>query len=328
MRVEELREELLTNIKVLDETTWEGRAKKPIIMRWLDNFEESDQIRALYLLSQFMYFGNLQMRNLLKALYRDIFKYRKIMEIRKANSDTTDLGKIRSHYDDALKRTRFLAIGNPSESGQHLLYFFRQENKLSKRLFINSHEIFDRSSSPVKLKYPNVDEYVFIDDFCGSGTQASGYSDTVLKELKSINDKITTSYIMLFGTSDGIDNVRKNTDFDKVEAVFELDETFRCFDENSRYFTNCPESINKELCEQMSAKHGFELMKSIWALEGVTQPQLDEISERDRHGYKDNQLMIGFFHNTPDNSLPIFWYDEKNLNWFPIFKRYNKKYGF
>ena len=139
---EELESELLSKIKVLDETTWEGRAKKPIIIKWLANFEEKERIQALYMLSQFMYFGSLQMRNLLKAMFRDIFKYRKIKEIRKANSNTLDLGLINKEFDKALKNTLFLGIGNPSESGQHLLYFFRQENNLSKKHFINSHEIF------------------------------------------------------------------------------------------------------------------------------------------------------------------------------------------
>ena len=28
-------------------------------------------------------------------------------------------------------------------------------------------------------------------------------------------------------------------------------------------------------------------------------------------GYRDSQLLIGFQHNTPDNTLPIIWYDEQ-----------------
>ena len=41
-------------------------------------------------------------------------------------------------------------------------------------------------------------------------------------------------------------------------------------------------------------------------------------------GYNDGQLAFGFFYNTPDNSLPIFW--AENNDWYPIIKRYDKIY--
>lgn len=31
-------------------------------------------------------------------------------------------------------------------------------------------------------------------------------------------------------------------------------------------------------------------------------------------------------HNTPDNTLPIIWFDEDKSMWTPIFRRYNKNY--
>jgi len=37
------------------------------------------------------------------------------------------------------------------------------------------------------------------------------------------------------------------------------------------------------------------------------------------------QPLIGFHHNTPNNSLPIIWFDEPGgPPWTPIFKRYSK----
>ena len=40
-------------------------------------------------------------------------------------------------------------------------------------------------------------------------------------------------------------------------------------------------------------------------------------------GYNDCQMLLGFHHNTPNNTLPIFW---REKNWTPIFKRYAKLY--
>src|SRR5258708_40104948 len=123
-----------------------------------------------------MYFGSRQMRALLKSLYRDKFKYPIVERIRRANADTLDAGLIQAQFKEALDRTRFLGVGNPSESGVHLLYYYRQENQLKKKYFINAHEIFTVSDAKRVLRYPDVTRYVFIDDFCGSGSQGKRYS--------------------------------------------------------------------------------------------------------------------------------------------------------
>jgi hypothetical protein len=50
----------------------------------------------------------------------------------------------------------------------------------------------------------------------------------------------------------------------------------------------------------------------------------------DACGYKDSQMLMGFHHNTPDNTLPIMWADNTAVggsNWAPIFKRYPKYLG-
>jgi hypothetical protein len=44
-------------------------------------------------------------------------------------------------------------------------------------------------------------------------------------------------------------------------------------------------------------------------------------------GYKDGQLLLGFAHNTPDNTPPIFWSEGHREPWSPVFIRYDKQYG-
>jgi hypothetical protein len=111
------------------------------------------------------------MRELLRALYRDLYRYPIVESIRRAHSDTLDANFIEEEFKKRLLQTRFMGMGNPSESGCHLLYYFRQENRLPRNLFIHTHEIFTRSGSPpaLSVKDPTVATYVFLDDFCGSG---------------------------------------------------------------------------------------------------------------------------------------------------------------
>ncbi|EKF9443423.1 hypothetical protein O1C42_001591, partial [Vibrio cholerae] len=232
------------------------------------------------------------------------------------NGDCKNIQQIDRIIDFEIKSTRFLGIGNPSESGTHLLYFFRQENGLGKENFIHSHEIlsFDRSDEnnlKIRMKKPDIKRYVFLDDVCGSGTQAIEYSKDLISDMKAVDSSIQVYYFTLFSTVKGMQNIRDNSLFDKVDCVFELDESFKCFSDESRQFRNESElPISKLFAKELCENYGMKLLKG---------------NKRDCLGYKDSQLLLGFAHNTPDNTLPIIWVDD--MEWEPLFKRYNKYYG-
>lgn len=331
MREIQIRDNLKAKIKVLNETLWDNRALNPSVEKWLDNFaDDKEKLHALYLLSKFLYFGAVPMRNLLKSLYRDLYRYPIIESIRLSNANTLDANIIEDKFKEEEKNTRFLGVGNPSESGAHLLYFFRQENRLSKKLFAYTDEVLDRSGV-TRLRFPEVKHYVFIDDFCGSGSQAT--SETNIKECVSEIRRMSTqckiSYLMLFATSNGVNNVKGSGLYDRVDAVVELDNTYKCFDANSRIFSQKEDFyFEKDFAKEFCHRLGRPLFRSINQKEGHTGECLEKLSDITALGWGDCQLLLGFFHNTPDNTLPIIWYDEDELPWFPIFKRYNKKYNF
>jgi hypothetical protein len=322
---------LEAKIKILNETLWDYRALKPDWERWLDNFAgEKEKLHALYLLSKFMYFGAVPVKKLLKSLYRDLYRYPIIASIRKNNNDTLDNNIIETAFRIEENNTRFLGVGNPSESGAHLLYFFRQENKLSKKLFVYTDEVIDRNGTFEQLHFPDVKHYVFIDDFCGSGSQAT--TDTNIKRcvsnLKRLSTGITISYLMLFATANGIKTVKDSGLYDIVETVIELDDTYKCFDEKSRLFPNKDGFLfEKDFTREFCYRLGNSLIRSILEKEGFAKDKLEKYSNDAALGWGDCQLLLGFYHNTPDNTLPIIWYDEDEINWYPIFKRYNKKYS-
>jgi hypothetical protein len=318
-QVIDFKNELINKVKILNETIWEHRVSKTKIDKWLGNFKEDDknekyseQLHALYLLSQFMYFGDREIRELLKAMFRDLYKYPIIDNIRKSNSNTTDLEIINKKFDKELRATRFLGVGNPSESGTHLLYYFRQENNLPKSLFIHTHEIFKRNANGdagISIRNDSIKRYVFLDDLCGSGDQAVQYSQDLLEDMKRIDDSIYVAYYAIFASEEGINNVKNNTMFDSVQAIYILDKTFKCFNSDHRYFVNKHQDININFAENMCHKYGKNLFPSAPL------------------GYEDGQLLIGFHHNIPDNTLPIIWHDELyGPPWFPIFRRYPKIY--
>jgi hypothetical protein len=319
----DFKEQLEIKIMKLSQNIWENRVNGKNLSEWLTNFKQNDDIKlceqtnALYLLSNFMYFGTREIRVLLKSLYRDKFFKPLIQKVRKDCNSTTLFSDIKIKITAELQATKFLGIGNPSESGTHLLYFFRQENELGKEDFMHSHEIISINRNPdtkvidVSLKKPEIKRYIFLDDVCGSGTQAIEYSDQMLEEMKAIDPNIKVCYFALFSTKKGMENIRKETVFDEVDCIFELDDSFKCFSDTARQYRNEDTlDVSKAFAKSFSSQYGL----------GLGYKHKDHML-----GYKNSQLLLGFAHNTPDNTIPIIWGEENG--WVPIFKRYHKNYG-
>lgn len=303
------------HIRVLSATLWENKVQGPKLLDWLNNFENKrEQNCALYLLSRLMYFGSSSIRNLLKALYRDLYRYPIIEKIRKDNQDTLEKDIIEDKFNEVLAATRFMGLGNSSESGNHLLYYFRQENNLNKNLFItvdNIIEIGDDGTPRVSSSIKDVKNFIIIDDLCGSGSQATlngSNAKRCVQKLRRVIPSAKISYFTIFGMSEGIKVVMESKLYDQVKTVVELDESYRCFGEYSRFFGS-DEKYRQE-AKNMAYKYGRMLLKS----------------ERDALGYSDCQLLLSMHYNTPNNTLPIIWFDNDNSKWKPIFKRYDKQY--
>lgn len=328
--MEILNTEYGLQIKTLNETLWDNRAQMPKIDAWLDNFKkETEKEYALFLLSKLMYFNASNIRRLLQMLYRDLYRYPIIEDIRKRNDGTLDEKIIEDAFKERLKKTRFLGVGNPSESGVHLLYYFRQENRLSKRLFVNTDDVILNKDGAIALNDNFKDmNFVFIDDICGSGMQATTNDSNVkrcVENIRRISPNAKISYFVLFGMTEGLKKVRTSGLYNSVEAVIEIDESYKCFGGRSRYFKSNEEE-KKQKIKAMAEEYGYELALDIAKRDDWSKDKEAE-AEANKLGFRDGQLLLSMHHNTPNNTLPIIWYDEDNTKWAPIFRRYNKVYG-
>ena len=312
---------LRNRVMVLNEWAWEGQVPWEVVNAWLENFDgktgasvETERLHALYILSQFLYFGSLEIRVLLRALYRDLVLVPIIQAARKDLGGTRDVSSINAAVLKTLKETRFLGVGTPSESGVHLLYYFRQENNLSKGHFLDSAQVFEKvtnadSATGWKLRYPEVKHYIFVDDVCGSGETAVRYTDWLEDVCKQQPD-VRVYYYALFATEAGLQRVRAESIFkDNSGAVFELDESYKSMAAKSRYLKVVPRDIDPDVVRNLASVYGALLWPS------------------DPLGYEQSELLLGFHHNTPDNTLPIIWMDQDNgapFTWRPAFRRYPK----
>jgi hypothetical protein len=322
MTAEEYAATLLGKIKTLNERLWEKRANKPLIDAWLENFAgeedayEGDRIQALYLLSQFIFFGTREVRELLRALYRDQFRYPVMARLRETHGDSTDVALLHQLYQRELTQTRFLGVGSPAESGTHLLYYFRQENRLDKNLFVSLPGLYDRriDDPAVALADSEVRRIVFLDDLCGSGTQASKYSMNVLPMLRELAERngfsLEIEYLVLIAERDALAAVARQTNFDRVGTVLELDETHKCLSPASRHFHDAEQAGQNYVTRESALAVARSYGETLWPSHPL--------------GWRDSQLLLGFSHNIPDNTLPIMWFDQQPPPWKPIFPRYPK----
>ena len=309
MTDEELKYSMKEKLNRLSTFAWQSRIHWENVEEWLSNFDgksgdaDREQLHMLNLLSQFSYFGDREVKEMLKSLYRDHFKTPIVHDIRKQEGGTRDRSLLERKFNLILERTLFFGMGNPSESGNHLLYYFRQENDLAKTQFGNSASILDHNGD---LANPQLDFYVFLDDLCASGTQAKEYSGDIVQEIKAKKPSACVYYLCMCATTEGLEVVRNETAFDEIRTVFEFDETFRVFGDNSRYYVGGIDEFDKTYAYTVVEKYGRALVGN------------------DFLGYAGNQLLLSFYHNTPDNTLPIIWFDEAGSPWVPIFPRHQK----
>ena len=129
--------ELRNHIIQTSIVAWKNYITESSLDRWLKNFDGAalgnavvEQTIAAWLLLNFTYYTDTEVRELCKIIYRK-FIHRKLQEeyYQRSSED------VQTKIQRILTRTIFLPLGNPSESGALILYNFRTANALPKRVF-------------------------------------------------------------------------------------------------------------------------------------------------------------------------------------------------
>lgn len=281
--------ELRQQIMVTSELVWSNRLSMAGINRWLENFTgealDTDRERQLML----WLLANFVFYNdaEVRQLCRVLFRdYLHRYLLNDGAHGTLDVSE---RIDKCLVSTQFYHIGRPGESGAYVLYYFRQENDLPVSSFI---------SNPSKLS-PELETIVFVDDVTLTGSQAEKYLDTVIRDYFQSKRNVVITFL---ATQSAIDRLKGHS-IDVISACV-LDDRNKAFSSESAAFHSFASAMPE--AKLVAEHYGRKL--SPWPL-----------------GYGDGQYLFGFFYNTPDNTLPVFW--EETGGWYPITRRYSKKYG-
>lgn len=283
-------------IMLTNEMMWDNKFKKPKIEKWLSNFtgEVDDQYYEKRIALWLLLNYVYYNEKEVRHLCKSLFN--KFIHLQLVQNIDI-LGKdIKTTLFNLLNNVCFSYLGQPSESSAYMLYYFRQENDLRTEYFPKNIEKLPKS----------VDTVIFIDDVTISGSQADKYLERDCSENKNINNYFL---LTLISTEEATKQIKQSEM--EVMSCIQLDDHNKCFSANSLIFNNMEEHIEK------GKKIAKEYGKSLWP----------------RHplGYKNGEYAFGFFYNTPDNTLPIFWSDVNG--WNPLMKRHlkipwRKEYGF
>jgi hypothetical protein len=299
-----IEEELLLEIVDRNRYLWENRLTKNIVQAWLNNFsgevaESSDEHSiAIDLLNNFLYYGEKEIKYLCRAAF-SLLKRSQVVE-NPLPYVAPAAGNCNSEF---IKGCKFSYIGRAGESGALVLYYFRQENRLSIEQFADPSAFLTSEVSDTELSRCNL---VFIDDFLGTGRTACDFWNSKIVAIKERCPEAKLHYLALLATTSALDEVKIRTGL-AVICPQVLDDSHRVFSETSSIF---PERKKRDFAKGVCGFYGGHLTSKPHAL-----------------GYRNSQALLGFHHNIPDNTLPIIWSEaelQNNKKWHPLFKREQK----
>lgn len=200
--------------------------------------------------------------------------------------------------DDDGHPVRFVAVDltcatdEPGKSGVHLIRQFRQHIRVSKKLLCRPENV---SKLPDTVKV-----LVFIDDIVGTGKQFAKFSQFHNLEAQAAKRKLFFSPLIAY--QDGLDKLAAQHPWLTIKPI----EIF-----NSEHCFCCPCSSDQTLWALDEENRVADVQTHIkkiaraGAIPGTTKYGLD--------------LLIGFEHATPNNTLPMLWADSDK--WRPLFNR-------
>jgi len=190
-------------------------------------------------------------------------------------------------------------LDGPGKSGSHYARLYADENDIYYESVVELGKL-----GPALPSSDEVQGIVFIDDFIGTGGSATEYLRRLARECPSLakQDRVQLFFLAVSGFLDGQARVQRAADdlglALRVHVCDPLDESFRCFSDNSAIF---PDTVSREKAREIALKHGSKLVK------------------KNPLGYGDCEAAVVFESSCPNNSLPILWSETKE--WRPLFPR-------
>ena len=262
----------------------------PTIESWLNNFRTKRERRiAFELVSKILFYSRKEMESLCKTTCNNL------LDLMTYNLG----GRIDTSFID---KNAFLIPA--TDSGAEYCRILRHIYNLNTYTVKQS---IQELKTPDYLQRKHI---IFVDDFVGSGATAiNKCSEFKVSEKRMAFSDLHFYYCALIATKWGLEMIKRETGFEVVAGQV-LDSKYKCFSDDSVIYT---EAQNRAEAKQVFNKYGEQICKD--------DPEIDDYPL----GFNNDQLPVVLPDNTPDNTLPVIWYPEKN--WFALFERSRRYHG-
>ncbi len=283
-------EELMNIIMHTSSTAWENTLVEKDIENWLQNFQgdvlDSKRERLLAL----WLLSHFTYYNQEEVTHLCKVIYRDLIHLIANKNVGMDYKAV---VEDFFSKSNIISPEETSGSGGFIAYFFRHENHLPMTLFNFSLDNIADST----------ENLLIIDDV----TLTAGIGGQIYAFFEKAKKTYPTKNLYLLSLVSSAESLKTlNNDFGvEIVSAIKLDERDKCFNTKSDIFCSYPNLI--ETAKSFAEHYGKKI--------GITDPL----------GYKNGEYTFGFFYNTPDNALPIFW--ARVNGWTPILRRYHKNYS-
>jgi len=287
---------------------------------WLYNFDESDRtILYNFIKNELIYISELQMRNLVEMAYQFYIKPNMLKKVKTIclSSEIADFEKRKEIHEKLIKKSLFLGLSD----GSHIDLFRRANPHLSNEQInvyydISSGRIGDMLKNMPKLKEINngISCIYLLDDFSGSGisfirkegTEWKGKIVKFIERLEEYKIDVTNIDIMLLlyvSTQDSIDHISTQLKAFKEEKLIEAE-----YSVSAIQYIEKPNYDHKiiNLFEKYYDRFEMHKIEDIHYKKGnYGFPYL---------GFNEGGLPLVMFHNTPNNALPIIWFEKNDYS--------------
>lgn len=196
------------------------------------------------------------------------------------------------HIDPAQRqgKWRFAPFsGSSGESGDTMIWYFRHANNMTGRpykdLFIYRRDLLSENLEPS-------DTVVFVDDFSGTGQQASGAWKEQLEEL--LPNSPRAYLVLVVGSITARNRISAETGLTVVNSI-ELTDRDNLFSEACTYFTREEKETLLKYCRRAD--------------------------RREPKGFGNCGYVVVLAHKCPNNSVPVL--HARNGRWEGLFRRYD-----
>ena len=262
------------------------------VRMWLAQFGDYFNQRLMFkILQGLKYYSDDEVRAKMKEAHgivaRGLVRYKKYKQVKR--------GDILVSYLDGIGKS----------GGGRLAKLYADENEIYKGNVVELGKLTETLTEAIR-KQDDVQAVVFIDDFIATGESASKSIRKLIDDCGDVlkSPKLVFYILSITGFDNGVKNLEK-TIFDlklpvSVHICDPIDETYKCFDINSRMF---PEEGERLQAMQLAKEFGYQIVKE------------------NSLGFGNCQSAIIFPDNCPNNNLPILWAESENPPWTPLFKR-------